>query len=76
MLWKYAQYISQSHVATGLPIAFSNLGPMPEVLEGGGIYFCPKNLVEIAEAIEETVTDSDKRRRLARSAKDLSRNIR
>ena len=60
-------------MAAGLPIVCSNRGPMPEVLEDGGIYFDPENPVEIAEAIEEIITNKDKRKWLAKRAKELSR---
>lgn len=38
-------------MASGLPIACSNRGPMPEVLGDAGIYFDPENFDEIAEAL-------------------------
>ena len=60
-------------MVAGLPIACSNRGPMPEVLQDGGIYFDPENPAEIAAAIEELITADDHRRRLAKRAKELSR---
>src|SRR5207253_11491672 len=38
-------------MASGLPMACSNLGPMPEVLGDAGIYFNPERPDEIAAAI-------------------------
>ncbi len=38
-------------MASGLPIACSILGPMPEILKDGGIYFNPESSIEIANAI-------------------------
>lgn len=60
-------------MAAGLPIACSNRGPMPEVLEDGGVYFDPEDPGSIAAAIEDLVTDSGRRARLAARAKELSR---
>ena len=37
----------------GLPIACSNRGPMPEVLEDGGVYFDPENTQSIKRSIEK-----------------------
>ena len=61
-------------MAAGLPIACSNRGPMPEVLEDGGVYFDPENPDSIAAAIVDLVTDGSKRVHLAARAKELSRN--
>ena len=40
-------------MAAGLPVACSNLGPMPEVLKDAGLYFDPENPIEIANAIRQ-----------------------
>ncbi len=42
-------------MASGLPIACSNRGPMPEVLGDAGIYFDPENKDEIASAIRQLI---------------------
>jgi len=60
-------------MASGLPIACSNRGPMPEVLEDGGIYFDPESSKSISMAIEKIITDKDLRMSIARRAKELSR---
>jgi glycosyltransferase involved in cell wall biosynthesis len=60
-------------MAAGLPIACSNRGPMPEVLEDGGVYFDPEDPGSIAGAIEDLITDPGKRTRMAARAKELSR---
>lgn len=60
-------------MAAGLPIACSNRGPMPEVLEDGGVYFDPENSVSISVAIEDLITNSVRRTRLADRAKELSK---
>lgn len=38
-------------MASGLPIACSNRGPMPEILENAGVYFDPEKPDEIAHAL-------------------------
>lgn len=59
-------------MAAGLPIACSNRGPMPEVLEDGGVYFDPENPDSIAAAIEELVLDGSKRGAVASRAREIS----
>ena len=59
-------------MASGLPIASSNRGPMPEVLQDGGVYFDPEIPESIAAAIEEIITRPDLRERIAARAKELS----
>ncbi len=48
-------------MASGLPIACSNCGPMPEVLRDAGLYFNPESHEQIAAAMKELVTDPIKR---------------
>jgi glycosyltransferase involved in cell wall biosynthesis len=59
-------------MAAGLPIACSDRGPMPEVLDDGGVYFDPEAPDSIAGAIADLMTDSGKRERLANRAQELS----
>lgn len=54
-------------MATGLPIASSDRGPMPEVLQDAGLYFDPENASSIAAAIERML-DPDLRAELGRRA--------
>ena len=39
-------------MAARLPIASSGLGPMPEVLEGAGLFFDPENVEDIARQVK------------------------
>jgi glycosyltransferase involved in cell wall biosynthesis len=48
-------------MAAGLPVACSNRGPMPEVLKDGGLYFDPENPIEIANKVEEIITNDELR---------------
>ncbi len=59
-------------MAMGLPIACSNRGPMPEILEDGGVYFNPENPVEIATAVRTLIQDPEMSDRLAMRAQELS----
>ncbi|MCX4028810.1 glycosyltransferase family 4 protein [Endozoicomonas sp. SM1973] len=59
-------------MAMGLPIACSNRGPMPEVLEGGGVYFDPENSISIAKKIEMIINDPELCQRIASKAKQIS----
>ena len=38
-------------MASGLPIACSDRGPMPEVLKDAGVYFDPENVQSIVDAL-------------------------
>ena len=57
----------------GLPIACSNRGPMPEVLQDGGVYFDPEDDKSIANAIEKILLSTDLRMSIAKRAKSLSK---
>lgn len=59
-------------MASGLPIACANRGPMPEVLQDGGVYFDPENADSIASAIEELLDNAERRKAMARRAAELS----
>lgn len=58
-------------MASGVPVACSNLGPMPEVLKDAGVYFNPERPVEIASAIKELIDSPDLRVSSVRKAKAL-----
>lgn len=59
-------------MASRLPIACSNRGPMPEILRDAGIYFDPENSAEIADAIELIIRDEKTRSRIVNKAEELS----
>jgi glycosyltransferase involved in cell wall biosynthesis len=59
-------------MAAGLPIACSDRGPMPEVLQDGGVYFDPEDPESVAAAIADLANDPLKRARLGTRAKQLS----
>lgn len=59
-------------MAAGLPIACSDRGPMPELLQDGGVYFNPEDYLSIADAIHKIVSDPIERDRIALRAKALS----
>jgi len=57
----------------GLPIACSDRGPMPEVLESGGVYFNPEDVLSIEGAIEKILCSSDLRSSISKEAKSKAR---
>ena len=57
-------------MASGLPIACSNRGPMPEVLGGNGVYFDPEDVAGIARALLELIRSPRLRARLASGSYD------
>jgi len=60
-------------MASGLPIACSTRGPMPEVLGDAGIYFDPVVVQEMVEAMRTLVENPDLRRCLAEKAYERSK---
>jgi len=59
-------------MASGLPIACSNRGPMPEVLEDGGVFFNPEDPESISVAVEQIILEIELRVHIAHRAKALS----
>ena len=55
-------------MAAGLPIACSNMGPMPEVLGDAGEYFDPLSSNDITTKLENLVVSSDLRAELSAKA--------
>jgi glycosyltransferase involved in cell wall biosynthesis len=55
-----------------MPIACSNLGPMPEILEDGGTYFNPEDVDSIAKAIKSLILNKEKRDYFSLRSKELS----
>ncbi len=55
-------------MASGLPIACSNRGPMPEVLGQAGVYFNPEQPEDIARALRELIESPQTRTELARAS--------
>lgn len=55
-------------MASGLPIASSNLGPMPEILGNAGLYFNPYDINSIKQAIKTAYDDVNLRSSLSSKA--------
>ncbi len=60
-------------MASGLPIVCSNRGPMPEILQNGGLYFDPENPTSIANALEILIQSPELRKNLASLAQEISK---
>ena len=60
-------------MASGLPIACSNFGPMPEVLGDAGVYFNPERPIEISDALKLLIDNPDLRYSLSLSSHDKSK---
>lgn len=52
-------------MASGLPIACANRGPMPEVLGTAGVYFDPEQPADMARALREVIASPQLRSKLA-----------
>ena len=59
-------------MASGLPIACSNRGPMPEVLGDAGLYFDPEQSCDIARALYELICSPQLRADLAQASFERS----
>ena len=55
-------------MASGLPIACSNRGPMPEVLGQAGVFFNPEQPEDITRALRELIESPQTRTELARAS--------
>ena len=60
-------------MAAGLHIACSDRGPMPEILQDGGLYFDPENPKQIASNIEDLINNKVKREATAIRANQISK---
>ncbi len=61
-------------MAAGLPIACSDRGPMPEILQDGGVYFDPEDSLSIAFAVQRLIESKDLRSQIILKAKRLALN--
>lgn len=59
-------------MAAGVPIACAERGPMPELLQEGGLYFDPYDASSLAAAIASLVADAATRRRVSARARELA----
>ncbi|MBT4730813.1 glycosyltransferase family 4 protein [Candidatus Woesearchaeota archaeon] len=55
-------------MASGLPIACSDKGPMPEILGNSGLYFDPEQPIEIYQAIKNLIDDPQLRSKNANAS--------
>ena len=55
-------------MGSGLPIACSNRGPMPEVLGTAGVYFDPESVDDIARALRDLIKSPQLRTELAQAS--------
>ena len=69
----FGQIILES-MASGLPIACSNMSAMPEILEGAGVYFNPLDIYDIQRALENLLNSSKERQLMAEQAFKLAQN--
>jgi glycosyltransferase involved in cell wall biosynthesis len=62
-------------MASGLPIACSNRGPMPEILKDAGVYFDPEISQSIADAVRTLMVSAELRKKLSEKAYMLSHSF-
>lgn len=61
-------------MASGTPMACSNMGPMPEILGNSGIYFDPSNPEEIEKAIVTAISNPQLRNKIALESFERAKN--
>lgn len=59
-------------MASGIPIACARRGPMPEILQNGGVYFDPEDPTSISEAIAMLINKPELRVSVVTNARRLS----
>ena len=59
-------------MAIGMPIVCSNKSSLPEILKNGGLYFDPKNDLQLSNQIELFIKNKDLRKIKSREAKKIS----
>lgn len=60
-------------MASGLPLACSFFGPMPQILKKGGVYFNPEITIEIEKAIEKLLLSEKLRESVSSVAYEISK---
>jgi glycosyltransferase involved in cell wall biosynthesis len=60
-------------MALGLPIVCSRSGPMPEVLQNGGVYFDPRSPDSLVSALEKLINENILRSACIQSAQQIAR---
>ena len=59
-------------MAFGLPIVCSTNGPMPEILQDGGVYCNPNDVNSIADAVFDVISNSEVRNRISMRARSIA----
>lgn len=59
-------------MSAGLPIACSDRGPMPEILQEGGVYFNPDDVQSIEEAVRKIIDNTPLATQIADRARELA----
>ena len=59
-------------MAVGMPIACSDKSSLPEVLQNGGLYFDPKDDLQLSEQIELLITNKSLRKNKSQQARKLA----
>jgi glycosyltransferase involved in cell wall biosynthesis len=62
-------------MASGLPIACSNMSAMPEILKDAGIYFDPLNSKDIYIKLESLILDHNSRNKFSNLAYEYSKKF-
>ena len=61
-------------MASGLPVASSNKGPMPDILGDAGVYFDPEKPEQIMKALEKLILSRELRIKLAKRSQEIAQH--
>lgn len=61
-------------MASGLPVASSNRGPMPQILEDGGVYFDPESPSSVEKALKKLITSPRLRSEMAQRSTEKTKD--
>ena len=61
-------------MASGLPLLSSDMGPMPDIIKDGGIYFNPVSIEDIKEKLLEGINNPTRLINKAIIAKEIALN--
>ena len=63
-------------MAAGLPVVASDIPPLRELVDGGGLFVDPSDAGALADALDELARDRDRRRELGRTARERAASFR
>jgi glycosyltransferase involved in cell wall biosynthesis len=70
--WESYGIAAAEAMAYGKPVVASDTGGLPEVVRGGGVLVPPRNPIELARAINDLLSDHERREEMGRRAREIA----